>query len=233
MFIGYSLIQSAFLCLDVSNSHIYTFCHVVFHETSFPFSSLTHAYVSSSLVQTSPSASPSATFVPIYRQSLIHQLPLSSAPSQKMETVAPTEIEDSTSLTEHTSPTVLESSHASPATQSQPTVSTQHQEPPAHTHHMTTRAKNQIHKLNPKYDLITQLTEIEPKTIAQALKDERWRRAMGAEIDVHIRHGIWDLVPPDVAHNVVGCKWVFTIKCLSDGYIDRFKAHLVAKGFHP
>ena len=34
------------------------------------------------------------------------------------------------------------------------------------------------------------------------------------------------------SHNIVGCKWTFHIKRHSDGSIDRYKAHLVAKCFH-
>ena len=30
--------------------------------------------------------------------------------------------------------------------------------------------------------------------------------------------------------NTVGCKWIFSIKQKADGSIERFKAHLVAKG---
>lgn len=92
--------------------------------------------------------------------------------------------------------------------------------------------KDGIFKPNPKYGLTAQLTKIEPKTVAEALKDERWRKDMGAEIDAQIRNGTWDLVPPDESYNMVGYKWVFTVKRLADGSIDRFKAHLVAKCFH-
>lgn len=104
--------------------------------------------------------------------------------------------------------------------------------PPDNSHPMTTRAKNNIRKPNRKYGFAAQKIEVEPRTVAQALLDERWRRAMGVEIDNQIREGTWDLVPPNAAYNVLGCKWVFTIKHNADGSVDRFKARLVAKGFH-
>lgn len=55
---------------------------------------------------------------------------------------------------------------------------------------------------------------------------------MSHEFDALIRNHTWDLVKMNSSLNVVGCRWVFTIKRLPNGYIERFKARLVAKGFH-
>lgn len=106
---------------------------------------------------------------------------------------------------------------------------------PQPTHHMTTRAKNNIHKPITKLNLHTQLTtsdDQEPTTLTQALKNQKWRLAMSEEYDALVKNGTWALVPPDRRQNLVGCKWVFRTKRKSDGSIDRYKARLVAKGFH-
>ena len=55
---------------------------------------------------------------------------------------------------------------------------------------------------------------------------------MSDEFDALLRNGTWTLVPPSSSTNLVGYKWVFRIKHNSDGTINRYKACLVAKGFH-
>jgi len=54
---------------------------------------------------------------------------------------------------------------------------------------------------------------------------------MNAEIQALHHNHVWDLVPRSPNQNVVGSKWVFRIKYLSDGTADRLKARLVAKGY--
>ena len=102
---------------------------------------------------------------------------------------------------------------------------------------MHTRLKNNITKPTSKFSLTattgnTPLKPYIPKTVAEALRDPNWRKAMCDEINAQLRNGTSELVPPVPSQNVVGCKWVFTIKYLPNGEIDRYKARLVAKGFH-
>lgn len=42
----------------------------------------------------------------------------------------------------------------------------------------------------------------------------------------------WTLVPLPPNRRAIGCKWLFKIKENVDGAIQRYKAHLVAKGFN-
>lgn len=100
---------------------------------------------------------------------------------------------------------------------------------------MRTRAKNQIVKPNPKFGLTSALvsaSDDEPRTVAQALHDSRWRSSMSDEFNSQIRHQIWELVPPHPSYNVIDTKWIFRTKFLPDGSVDKYKSRLVAKGYN-
>ena len=42
----------------------------------------------------------------------------------------------------------------------------------------------------------------------------------------------WDIIHLPPLKRSIGCKWVFTIKYLSDGRIERYKTRLVAQGYN-
>ena len=111
---------------------------------------------------------------------------------------------------------------------------------------MTTRSKNHISK--PKsftdgtvryplphallVDGVNVNVSAEPTCYTSAMKDPKWCVAMNLEFDALLKNQTWDLIPSHLALNIVGYKWVFRIKRLADGSIERYKACLVAKGFH-
>ncbi|CAL9017956.1 unnamed protein product, partial [Prunus brigantina] len=107
---------------------------------------------------------------------------------------------------------------------------------PSTTHSMVTRAKIGLHKPNPKYAhhafLDSPKDIVEPTCFSQANKFQEWRTAMGEEFNALQRAGTWVLVPPKPTLNVLPNKWVFRIKRNSDGSVQRYKARLVANGFH-
>jgi histone deacetylase 1/2 len=55
---------------------------------------------------------------------------------------------------------------------------------------------------------------------------------MGVEFNALQQSGTWSLVQPTSNMNILPNKWVFKIKKRSDGTIERYKARLVANGFH-
>jgi len=52
---------------------------------------------------------------------------------------------------------------------------------------------------------------------------------MNEEMNALISQGTWELI--SVPKDVVGCRWVYTLKHRPDGSVDRYKARLVAEGY--
>ena len=75
------------------------------------------------------------------------------------------------------------------------------------------------------------LNTSEPKGFKFATKHPGWLATMNDELTALHSNKTWELVPRPPNTNIVGSKWVFRTKYLSEGYIDRFKARLVAQGF--
>ena len=54
---------------------------------------------------------------------------------------------------------------------------------------------------------------------------------MQEELNQFERNEVWELIPRDNSHQVIGTKWVFRNKLDEDGNITKNKARLVAKGY--
>ena len=54
---------------------------------------------------------------------------------------------------------------------------------------------------------------------------------MEEEMTALHHNGTWDLVPLPSRKRTIGCRWVYTVKFHPDGYVERLKVRLVAKGF--
>ncbi|KAL0322924.1 UNVERIFIED_CONTAM: Retrovirus-related Pol polyprotein from transposon RE1 [Sesamum angustifolium] len=71
----------------------------------------------------------------------------------------------------------------------------------------------------------------EPRSFAQSCQDERWNAAMQYELDALERNQTWDLCDLPANKKAIGSRWVYKVKLLPDGSIDRYKARLVAKSY--
>ena len=58
----------------------------------------------------------------------------------------------------------------------------------------------------------TFVSQIEPKSIEEALKDEKWVDAMHEVLNQFTRIDVWFLVPMSNEMSIIGSKWVFENK---------------------
>lgn len=74
-----------------------------------------------------------------------------------------------------------------------------------------------------------------PKTYKEAINDVKWghlwKEAIQKELTALESNHTWSQVVPPKGANLVTSKWVFDVKHLISGAIEKFKARLVARGF--
>jgi len=79
--------------------------------------------------------------------------------------------------------------------------------------------------------IVAFVSQIEPKSVEEALQYDQWCIAMQEELNQFKRNEVWELIPRDDSHQVIGTKWVFKNKLDEDGNTTNNKAKLVAKGY--
>jgi hypothetical protein len=58
-----------------------------------------------------------------------------------------------------------------------------------------------------------------------------WLVAMDAEWKSLQKHATWEAMPLPSSRRAIGVRWVFKVKRLPDGRLDKYKARLVAEGY--
>nr|GEY04544.1 putative RNA-directed DNA polymerase [Tanacetum cinerariifolium] len=69
-----------------------------------------------------------------------------------------------------------------------------------------------------------------PSSFEQALKSEKWKKAMDDEMKALKKNKTWDQCALPQGKKPVRCRWIFTVKYKPDGTAERYKARLIAKG---
>jgi hypothetical protein len=79
--------------------------------------------------------------------------------------------------------------------------------------------------------LICDLLEKEPTCFVEAIRKKEWANATTEEYQSIIKNDVWEIVPRPKSKDVVSSKWIFKIKHVADGSIEKYKARFVARGF--
>ena len=57
------------------------------------------------------------------------------------------------------------------------------------------------------------------------------RRSMVVEYDSIVRKSAWEIVPRPVDKSVEGSRWIYKVKQVVDGSVEKYKARFVSWGF--
>ncbi|CAL1382055.1 unnamed protein product [Linum trigynum] len=89
------------------------------------------------------------------------------------------------------------------------------------------------HRLSPSHQaFISRVSQLkEPKYFYQAVRHPQWCKAMNTEFSDLVANGTWELTFLPPGKKAIDSKWVYKIKYLPTGSIERFKARVVAKGY--
>lgn len=71
----------------------------------------------------------------------------------------------------------------------------------------------------------------DPTHFDDAVKIQKWRKAMDVEMEAIKRNGTWELMELPEGAKKVGVKWVYKTKLKENGEVDKYKARLVVKGY--
>jgi hypothetical protein len=105
-----------------------------------------------------------------------------------------------------------------------------HNEPPRRSHRARRSAISDDYEVYVSEEI---QMEGDPTSFEEAMRSahsSKWLDDIEDEMRSMSVNKVWDLEEILKGAKTVGCKWVYKIKCDSNGNIERFKARLVAKG---
>ncbi|RVW80052.1 Retrovirus-related Pol polyprotein from transposon TNT 1-94 [Vitis vinifera] len=71
----------------------------------------------------------------------------------------------------------------------------------------------------------------DPIHFEDAVKSEKWKKAMDLELAAINKNGTWELTELPEGGKKIGVKWIYKTKFNENGEVDKYKARLVAKGY--
>jgi hypothetical protein len=78
---------------------------------------------------------------------------------------------------------------------------------------------------------MTHIIDSDPTCHGEASGEKVWQDAMTKEYQSILKNDVWDVVPRPEVKSIVTSKWIYKIKHVVDGSIEKYKSIFVARGF--
>jgi len=79
--------------------------------------------------------------------------------------------------------------------------------------------------------LVGECIETEPSSFKEAVQQLVWVDAMVEEYDSIVWNSVWDVAPTPENKSVVSSCWLYTVKKVADGSVDKHNVRFVVRGF--
>jgi hypothetical protein len=79
--------------------------------------------------------------------------------------------------------------------------------------------------------LMCDLLEEEPTYFEESIQRKEWENAMTEEYQSIMKNEVWEIAPRLKSKDVVSSRWLFKIKHVVDGSIEKYKERFVVHGF--
>ena len=79
--------------------------------------------------------------------------------------------------------------------------------------------------------LLCDIIDKEPSNYEEAVEEKEWKDVMIEEYQSIMKNDVWDVVPRLEGKSIVTSKWIYKIKHVADGIIEKYKARFLARGF--
>jgi hypothetical protein len=79
--------------------------------------------------------------------------------------------------------------------------------------------------------MVSNIRESEPSTFEEVVGRQVWIDAMMEEYSSIMKNDVWEIIPRPEGKLVVTSRWLYKLKYVADGNIEKYKARFVVRGF--
>jgi hypothetical protein len=79
--------------------------------------------------------------------------------------------------------------------------------------------------------MVKVIQKVEPTCFEQVVENTKWDNAMDEKMATLDATATWELVVLLEDKKIIGCEWVYKVKHNANGFVSKYKARLVTKGY--